>query len=193
MRHKYETRGIVLSRVPAGEAHAHLALLTRDLGLVWARATGLRRSGGKLASSLVTFAESDLVLVRGREGWRITGAVLGVNWFARLTESEARMRAARVAGLVLRLAPGETPEAEPFFIMTGFFGALLDPSAPSREGAELLAVASLLSALGLDDEVVQPSSVEAIPAFSPARLAGVFGDREHYIARINRGIAASGL
>lgn len=191
MRHKYETRGIVLSRAPFGETHAHLALLTPDLGLLWARAAGLRRSGGKLAHALPTFAESDLTLVRGREGWRITGAVLHENWFIRLGAGDARERAARVAGLLLRLAPGESPDRVPFSIMTDFFTVLADERDQVREGAEMLAAESLLAALGFADG--EGTRAEATPRFSPENLTRVASERDQYITRINRGIAASGL
>jgi len=53
MRHKYETRGIVLSRSPLGEANAFVTLLTPELGLVRARAQGVRRSGAKLSAARV--------------------------------------------------------------------------------------------------------------------------------------------
>src|SRR3989338_9216530 len=96
MRHKYETRGIVLSRSSLGEANAFITLLTPELGLVRARAQGLRRSGAKLAAALPTLAESSVVLVRGRDGWRLAGAVLEENWFARIQRAAARARAARV-------------------------------------------------------------------------------------------------
>ena len=191
MRHKYETRGIVLSRAPFGEAHALLALLTPDLGLLWARATGLRRSGGKLAHALTTFAQSDVILVRGREGWRVTGAVLHENWFVRLGALDARVRAARVAGLLLRLAPGESPDHTPFSVMTDFFEALAHENEQVREGAEMLAAASLLAALGFDE--AHSTEDVAVSPFSLENLTRVADERDHYITRINRGIAASGL
>src|SRR3989344_3293576 len=100
MRHKYETRGIVLSRSPLGEANSFVTLLTPDLGLVRARAQGLRRSGAKLAAALATFAESEIVLLRGKEHWRIAGAVLEENWFSRIQGAGPRVKAARACGLL---------------------------------------------------------------------------------------------
>ncbi len=189
MRHKYETRGVVLARTPTGETHALLALLTKDLGLLWARAAGVRRPSGKLAASLVTFAESDLVLVRGKEGWRVVGAVLVENWFRRIGEPDARRCAARVAGLALRLSPCETPDVALMPLMQSFFSSLAHGDATSLEGAELIVVAGMLAALGLDDGADELGST----SFSPQYLARAAGERERYISRINRGIAASGL
>ncbi|HEY4523008.1 MAG TPA: recombination protein O N-terminal domain-containing protein [Candidatus Paceibacterota bacterium] len=195
MRHKYETRGIVLARAGAGENHAQLAILTADLGLLRARATGVRHTKSKLAHALVTFAQSELTLVAGREGWRVTGAVLEQNWFVRLASTDARRRAARVTGLLLRLSPGEAPEAALYPVVTGFFEALGGDTPESHEGAELVAASSILAVLGFDSSAAEPGAGEdpAIAAFSSDDLAQVLGERERYIARINRGIEASGL
>lgn len=189
MRHKYETRGIVLSRAPLGEKNAFIVLLTPELGLLRARAQGARASGAKLAPALATFAESSFVLVRGREGWRLAGAVLHENWFKRLARAEARRRAARLSGLLLRLVAGEAHNSELFPIMKGFFGALAGLPANAHEAAEVLAALRILATLGLDaGEIPGKAS-----AFAPVLLAVIAKNRRKYVARINRGITASGL
>jgi recombinational DNA repair protein (RecF pathway) len=178
MRHKYATRAIVLARHPAGEAGAALDLLTRDLGLVRARAQGLRKSGAKLAPALATFAESEVVLVRGAESWRVAGAVLSERWDARIPARE-RERAGRLAALALRLVSSEVADARLFTALRSFFSALA--AGADAGAAEIIAALSLLAALGLD--------AGAVPAELPRAAAG----RAPYVARINRGIAASGL
>ncbi|MDO8593866.1 MAG: recombination protein O N-terminal domain-containing protein [bacterium] len=189
MRHKYETRGIVLSRSPVGEASTFITLLTPELGLVRALSQGVRKSGAKLAASLTTFAESDVVLVRGKDGWRLAGAVLAENWFARLGSSEPRERAGRVTSLVLRLVAGEEHEQELFPIVRGFFEALAMLPADTHEAVEVLVALRILAVLGLDAGEI-PSGE---PAFAPELLADILKKRTGYIARINNGIAASGL
>src|SRR3989344_8524709 len=87
MQHKYLTRAIVLGRYPVKEAGSTVVLLTQDLGLVRARAEGLRRSGAKLAHALQTLSEVDATLLRGKEGWRLSGAMLIEPWFSTLTPS----------------------------------------------------------------------------------------------------------
>jgi recombinational DNA repair protein (RecF pathway) len=189
MRYKYETRGIVLSRAPSGEANAFVTLLTSGLGLVRARAQGVRRPGAKLAAALATCAESDMVLVRGKEGWRIVGAVLEKNWFMHIECTTSRARVARVSGLLLRLVTGEEHDSALFPIMSGFFEAVALLPEEVHEAAEVLVVLRILAALGLDSgEIPGTASL-----FSSSLLATVEIDRTSYIARINRGIAASGL
>ncbi len=188
-RHRYDTRGIVLARTHTGEANTLLALLTSDVGLVQARAQSVRKSGAKLAPALVTLAESRVVLVRGKEGWRLAGAVLEESWFKRLQSPETRAAAVRVSGLVLRLVAGEVQDTELLPIMRGFLEALATLPADMHDAVEILAVLQILAALGLDaGEVPEGAQAFASSARSVARER-----RAEYVARINQDIAASGL
>lgn len=189
MRHKYETRAIILSRSPLGEANALITLLTPDLGLVRARAQGVRKSGAKLSHALITLAECDIVLVRGKESWRIAGAIPVENWFARLGKASPRARAGRINNLLLRLAAGESRELELFTTVRSFFEALAALPENLHEAAEILAALRILAALGLDDGKLTPEA----SAFSEPVLDEILKNRTRYIARINNGIAASGL
>ncbi len=189
MRHRYDTRGLILARANAGEANALVSVLTRDLGVVRARAQGTRRSGAKLAPALATFAESELTLVRGKEGWRITGAVLVDPWFSRLSDRDARERAGRVGALVLRLVAGESPEGTLYPVLRAFFEALATLPADTRDAAEVLAALYVLAALGSDDSPLPDEH----SLFASSAIARVGAQREAYVARVNRGIAASGL
>lgn len=189
MRHRYETRGIVLARAPLGEASEFITVITPELGLVRARAQGVRWPRAKLASALATFAESSLVFVRGKEDWRIAGAVLTENWFAKMESTSARGVAARVSGLLLRLVGGEAHDPRLFSIVGGFFEALSRLPEDTHEPAEMLAALRVLAALGLDAGEIPGETSE----FMPALLVEVVKERTKYITRINRGIAASGL
>jgi recombinational DNA repair protein (RecF pathway) len=189
MRHKYETRGIVLSRSSVGEASTFITILTEDLGLVRALTQGVRRSGAKLAPALTTFAESSVILVRGKEGWRLTGAVLEENWFIQMPSVLARTRAARVGGLLLRLVADEADDHKLFLILKGFFNALTVLPEENHEAAEVLAAIRSLAALGLD----QGGIPGEMATFTEPLLDDVLKERTKYIARINHGITVSGL
>ena len=175
--------------MPLGEANALITILTSDVGLVRARAQGIRRSGAKLAAALGTFAESEMILVRGRDGWRIAGAVLKENWFYRMKTESIRARAARVTHLLLRLIVGETNDQKTFSLIIGFFNALAILREEIHESVETLAVIRLLTMLGFDDRDI-PGEVGS---FTEPILDEVKRGRASYIARINRGITASGL
>jgi len=188
MRHKYETRALILARTHAGEANTFVTLLTADLGLIHARAQSVRKQGAKLAHALATFAESDVVLVRGRDGWRVSGAVLQDNWFVRLPERDTRRRAARVSGLLLRMVAGESPDSHLFSIMKEFFEALDTQPEDVCDAAEILAVSRVLEVLGLAD-----GEEDGNAPFTSEVLMAILEKRPRYIARINKGINASGL
>ena len=189
MRHKYKTRGIVLSRAPVGEVSTFVTLLTPELGLVRALAQGIRKPSAKLAPALATFAESSVVLVRGRDGWRLSGAVLEESWFTRMQSAGEVPRAARVSALLLRLVTGEAHDTALFPIMQGFFRAPSESPRDLCEAVEVLAGLRTLAALGLDSgEIPGDRATFALPL-----LARVAEDRGQYITRINRGITASGL
>lgn len=189
MRYRYETRGIVLSRSPLGEANAFVTIITSELGLVRARVQGVRRPGAKLAAALATFSESSIVLVRGKEGWRIAGAILEENWFVKLSDVDARRRACRVSGLILRLVAGEAQDSKLYQIIIGFFEALATLPSDTHEAAEVLAALHTLAALGLDSGDISSD----VSLFAPPLLSTILAERSHYISRINRGIVASGL
>ncbi len=189
MRHKYESRGIVFARQPLGEANALVTILTPQLGLIRARAQGVRNSGAKLAVALTTFAESELVLVRGKEGWRIAGAVLVEQWAKRLEDTTARARAVRVCGLLSRLLAGEVRDADLFLTVQGFFEALADTPAELHEAAELLVVNHALTLLGF----APSTTLNQTDRYTQEVLRLVDADRAGYISRINQGISASGL
>jgi DNA repair protein RecO (recombination protein O) len=176
---------MVLSRTPLAEAGLLVTVLTPELGLIRARAEGARRSGAKLAHALQTLNESDLMLVRGKEGWRLTGAVLAQDRFAGLTR-DARARVARVASLLMRLVHGETADPALHGLFVEFVVAL--PSCTKEEGdhVESLIVLRLLQTLGFDAGEMPPAGYGA-SAFAYAEA-----HRSALIARVNRGISASG-
>ncbi len=188
MRHKYDTRGIVLARTSLGEANLLITLLTPTIGLVRARAQGIRKPGAKLASGLATLSESEVMLVQGNEGWRVVGAVLGERWAKELPH-HGRERAARVAGLLLRLVVDEMRDERLFDEVKEFLTALRDRPAALHEAVELLAVLRLLVLLGLDtgDDRV------GMGGYDESLLKHVLEARVAYIQRINQGIGASGL
>lgn len=187
MRHRYDTRGIVLARSPLGEANALVSLLTPELGLVRVRAQSVRTPGAKLATGLTTLTESSVILVRGKEGWRCAGAVPEESWFVRLSSRDARERVSRVSGLLLRLVAGEVAESELFPVVREYLEALATLPEDLHEASEVVAVLRILSALGLDAGELPAN------AFSKEQLTHIKENRLVYIARINTGIAASGL
>lgn len=72
--HIYTTKGIVLSERPVREADRLYKILTRDLGLIQARALGVRNGLSKIRGHIEPVSLASISLVRGKEYWRITSA-----------------------------------------------------------------------------------------------------------------------
>lgn len=70
--HIYTTKGIVLSMRPIHEADRIYSILTRDLGLIRARAISVRKGASKLRGSIEPYSIANVSLVRGKEFWRLT-------------------------------------------------------------------------------------------------------------------------
>lgn len=189
MRQSYASDGVVLRTRPLGEESALLSILTSELGLIHARAQGVKKMGAKLAGALQTLSESELTLVAGREGWRVRGAVPRTNWFSVLTPA-SRTRAARIAALLLRLVPADEKDARHFTLLTAFMTALKETPEAAHEALECLMVLRTLEALGLETGDL-PGSSEA--PFLIDALRDVERKRMAFVTRANVGIAASGL
>ena len=150
MHHIYHTDAFVLASRPHGEDSKTLALYTRELGLVWARAQALRKISSKLRYTLQDFSRASVDLVRGREIWRITTAV-PVHSHRELRSSPLAERIlARVLSIVLRLCPGEEANDEVFDAIEAAY-ALLSLGTLSEDQArniELFSVSRILISLG---------------------------------------------
>ena len=70
------TRAFVLRRVERREADWLVILYTEEFGLVRAVAPGIRKSGAKLRGHLEPLTKTEVMIVQGRNGYRLAGAVL---------------------------------------------------------------------------------------------------------------------
>lgn len=188
MQHKYRTDALVLARYPLKEHDATVVLATPDFGIIRARAAGLRKPGSKMAAGLQTLMESNVALIRAKDGWRLAGAVMLCDWTKELS-FEGRKRFARVADLMQRLSHGEDPEPRLYTEARSFAGALVTLAEEEQDTAECLAALRVLHVLGHDAGDIPGGYAD----YSEKTLGGVESDRKAYIARVNTGITASGL
>lgn len=160
-----------------------VSLLTEEFGLVRARAEGLRKPGAKLAHALQTLDSCDVTLVRGKEAWRLSGAVLEESWVKKLDRT-SRLRAGRVGGLLLRLVHGEASDPELHKLFSDFLATLPALSEEEQDAAECIVALHLLRVLGLDAGPIPDEN-----GYEPLTE----DRRRELVTRINRGIQASGL
>lgn len=74
MHHIYHTEGLILGSRGYGETGKYYSIFTRDLGMIYASAQGVRKMSSKLRFVLQDFAYLKIDLVQGKDFWRVTSA-----------------------------------------------------------------------------------------------------------------------
>ena len=187
MYQKYQTEAIVLRSYERGEADRVFALYTSEFGLVWARASAVRRENSRMRYSLQQYAHSDISLVRGSRGWRLAGAAALSSINAK--EKRGSLAFARIAGLVERLVRGE--EANPYLFATlrEAHGALMR-EAPETYGAiELLCVARVLYALGYVSAEALGTALFTHTAYAQPDIQEAETARSRLLVSVNRALS----
>ncbi|OGG47331.1 DNA repair protein RecO [Candidatus Kaiserbacteria bacterium RIFCSPHIGHO2_01_FULL_49_13] len=145
----YDSTAFVFGGVSLGEANRYLTLFTKELGLVSAVARSVRAEHSKLRPLLQELSEVDVTLVRGREVWRVTGAVLRRRLPETFkTEPERLKLAARLSLLLRRLLPGEERNPQLFDLYADTIRHLENVPEASLPELEQLAALRMLGALG---------------------------------------------
>src|SRR3989344_6273773 len=85
------TRAFVLGRAERREADWLVILYTEEFGLVRAVAPGIRKSGAKLRGHLEPLTKTEVMIVQGRNGYRLAGAGL-IDSYPKLRASLVRRR-----------------------------------------------------------------------------------------------------
>jgi len=197
MYHIHHTEGFLLGSRPAGRASRHLVIFTRDLGLVVGRAQAVRELSSKLRFHLQDFSYSRLSLVRGKSGWRVTGAEVLVNLYNELRNDEGKLAVClRVLNLLKKLCPPEEKDAVLFDIVSSAALFLRSENLAAADLAALeiilvLRILHRLGYLGVTLELlrfVEPSTDWRLDALSLAPPL-----RRDAVSRINRALEASQL
>lgn len=181
--HVYTTKGVVLRQFSAREADRTAAILTRDLGLVYGSARGVKKSNSRLSSALLDHASVKVSLVRGKRAWRVTTVTLISDWASLLRGKRTKLQAlARVSSLLMRLVRGEEKHAEFYDEFESSLSKLLEVNEGEEGDWELYTVSRLLAELGYLSRADIPSSIVLAP-----------NERKRLLALVNDGIKQSGL
>jgi recombinational DNA repair protein (RecF pathway) len=205
---KHHTRGIVLGKHDNGEADRTYALLTPDLGKVYAQAHGIRNGHGRNKGALQTLSIASVSLVRGKSGWKITNASSEHSFYTKLATEKAKLAVlVRVLKLVRRMLAGEGSAHGVFAAVESFADVLCHGHAEtSAKGGtsdllfkdvrtlELLTVVRILHMLGYvkDDERLNEFFKDASDVSVDMRTA--FAPHEHLaLTVVNEALSASQL
>jgi DNA repair protein RecO len=114
MHHIYHTEGIILSSKNFGETGRYYSIFTKDLGMIYASAQGVRKMSSKLRFVLQDFAYVRVDLVQGKDFWRVTSATK-TNLLETITKKpESFAIFSNIARLLKRLLSGVEPNEELF-------------------------------------------------------------------------------
>ncbi|MAZ41091.1 hypothetical protein CL654_03160 [bacterium] len=198
----YTTDALVLSSYQKGETASVLALFTKDFGLVYAHADGLRKMESKLRPALQNHSYAQVSLVRGREVWRVVNAQEKDYLSGVRADSGKRSVFVQTLALIKRFLGQEEPHTELFndtVLAFEFLNALpLKKEELSR--FELLLVLRILSSLGYLKEDLETrhesipfKSVLGFSRWERENLDSLLGKEKECILAVNESFQASGL
>ena len=149
MHHIHHTEGLILGSNNYREADKYYAIFTRDLGMIYASAQGVRKMSSKLRYVLQDFSYVKLDLVRGKDFWRLTSASK-TNLLGRISNNNSTLSVfVNISNLLKRLLAGEESNPELFSdLVRGF--SVLEKAQNEIEvrNIEIIMVLRILNNLG---------------------------------------------
>ena len=158
MHHIYHTEGLILGSRNFGEAGKYYSIFTRDLGMIYASAQGIRKMSSKLRFVLQDFSYVKIDLVRGKDFWRLTSASK-TNILDNISKNPETFKVfANIGKLLQRLLAGEEKNEELFAdLLSGLI--ILEKSKIKEElrNVEAIIVLRMLNNLGYigNDEILK--------------------------------------
>ena len=191
MYDKHITEGIVLGKRAVGEANTLVYILTRELGLVRAKATSSRREVSKLRYGLETLSRGRYTFVRGKAEWRLTGVDEVSREFLGTTPAQSK-RLGQVSRLLMRLVLGAEHTPELYKTVCGGFESLAR-TEQNADSVECVLVLRILAHLGYLPELPALAPFVEDSSFSPELALQAAASRKLLIKLINDSLQATGL
>ena len=148
MHYIYHTEGIILGSKNYKEADKYFYIFTRDLGLIYASAQGIRKMSSKLRFVLQDFSYVKVDLVSGRDIFRITSASAN-NLLNEIKNKKENFKIfVNITRLLRRLLAGVEPNEILFQdVVNGLF-VLENANVPDLPNVEMIIVLRILNNLG---------------------------------------------
>ena len=177
MYHIYHTEGIVLGSRNFGETGKYYSIFTRELGMVHATASGVRKMSSKLRFILQDFAYLKVDLVEGKDFWRITSASK-TNTLEKISRNPDTLKVFyNIVSLLKRLLAGAEESSLLFDdVINGLNILERAETREERENTEVIIVLRILNHLGyigdsaLENLVRSPFEQELIFEVSKSRV-----------------------
>lgn len=149
MHHIYHTEGLILGSKNYGEAGKYYSIFTRDLGMIYASAQGVRKMSSKLRYILQDFSYVKIDLVQGRDFWRVTSASK-TNMLGALSKNRETFQVFyNIGSLLKRLLAGVEPNESLFVdLVSGLSILEKTKNADDLRNIEAIIVLRILNNLG---------------------------------------------
>jgi DNA repair protein RecO (recombination protein O) len=193
MHHIHHTEGIILGSRNHGEAGRYFYIFTRDLGLVYAVARGVRKLSSKLRFVLQDFAYIRVDFVAGRDLWRVTSAskMNSLEGIASLPENMKIF--ANISRLLRRLLSGVEPNGELFTDVLHSLEVLeRTEGRENLRNLEVLIVLRILNNLGYIGEHETLQHLTKSP-LEESIIFGVSKDRKKVLTEVNKALKETQL
>ena len=193
MHHIYHTEGIILGSKNFGEAGKYYSIFTRDLGMIFATAQGVRKMSSKLRFVLQDFAYLKIDLVQGKDFWRVTNASK-TNILEQITKQHGTLEVfTNIARLLKRLLVGIEPNETLFAdLLQGL--SILEKLKTSNDlrNIEVVIVLRILNNLGYIGENEISHNLTRSP-FEKNLVFEVSKDRIKILYQINKALKETHL
>ena len=193
MHHIYHTEGIILGSKNFGEAGRYFSIFTRDLGMIYATAQGVRKMSSKLRFVLQEFAYLKIDLVQGKDFWRVTNASK-MNILEKIIKKPEHFKVfSNVSRLLKRLLVGTTPNEVLFAdVLDGLSTLEKVETMEDLRNIEIIVVLRILNNLGYigGNEILQTfikSPFEANIIFEASK------NRRKILSEINKALKETHL
>ena len=193
MHHIYHTEGIILGSKNFRESDKYYYILTRDLGMIYASATGVRKMSSKLRFILQDFSYVKLDIVQGKNIFRVTSASK-TNIIGDITKRIETYRiVVNISRLLRRLLAGVEPNQSLFSDLTNSFAILekLD-SKEDLANIEAIIVLRILNNLGYIGENDNLENLIKSP-FEDKILFEASKSRRQILTQINKALKETQL
>lgn len=192
MHHIYHTEGIILGSGDFGETGKYYSIFTRDLGIIYASAQGVRKMPSKLRFVLQDFSYLKIDLVKGKDFWKITSASK-TNKLENLFKPEIFEIFANISKLLKRLLAGEDPNKKLFMdLLDGLFVLEKSDTKEELRNIEAIIVLRILNNLGyLGDNKISNDFIES--PFEKDLIFKASENRTKILRQINKALKETHL
>lgn len=189
----YETEGLIIGHRNLGEANRLYQILTKDFGLINVLAQSVRRDRSKLRSHLNNFCFAHLVLVRGREFWRVVG-VSELGEFSQLNK-ESLPFLKKISLVLQRLIHGEDHRSLSYLDLKQAVSLFSEEKMITKDLAnlEIFIMARLLTQLGYLAPMAELKEAFSLENFSWPEVRRVENYRALLIKQINQALEVTHL